>query len=299
MSINEKLFAQVYEECLSVIDAANDANVKSKRMKFEAAYQSMCKEADPEHTLFNSCVHELRTYQYLIDKGFSVSATDDNKAGPDFNVEGLGYVECVICTRGEPGTEARKFVDEQLAGESNRYTAALPRLTTAIKEKRDKYAKYLCQGIISPDTPRIIAVGATIFSNLVCADSMIKLVEQILYGAGEEVLFCSKRTWQFLERLGIETRCYNDSGKKAPERELKLNYFDLKEYHEVSAVILISNSIGEKLTDTYFSVFLNPNATVPVPVDALKTLNYLIRTEATEQKETYQWHKNGSQIQPN
>ena len=74
---------------------------------------------------------------------------------------------------------------------------------------------------------------------------------------------------------------------------------DVSDYHEVSAVILISNSIGEKLTDTYFSVFLNPNATVPVPVDALKTLNYLIRTEATEQKETYQWHKNGAQIQPN
>ena len=300
MSINEKLFAQVYEECLSVIDAANDANVKSKRMKFEAAYQSMCKEPDPEHTLFNSCVHELRTYQYLIDKGFSVSASkdDDNHGGPDFNVEGLGYVECVICTRGEPKKEPRNYVDERLAGDLNCYMAALPRLTTAIKEKRDKYAKYLCQGIISPDIPRIIAVGATIFSNLVHADSIVELTEQILYGAGEELFYCNKKTGQFLGAPGVETRCYNDSGKKTLDKELKLNYFALDEYRDVSAVILINNSIGEKLTDAYFSLFLNPNANVPVPVDALKTLNYLIRTDATEQKETYQWYRNGSQTQP-
>lgn len=300
MSINEKLFEQVYEECLSVIDATNDINVKSKKTKFETAYQSMREELDPdsEHKDFNSDVHELRTYQYLIDKGFSVSATNDNKAGPDFNVKDLGYVECVICTRGKPGAEPRKYVDEQLAGESNRYRAALPRLTAAIKEKRDKYAKYLCQGIISPDIPRIIAVGATIFSNLVHADSMVELTEQILCGAGEELFYCNKKTGQFLGASGVETRCYNDSGKKTIKKELKLNYFALDEYCDVSAVILINNSIGEKLTDAYFSVFLNPNATVPVPVDALKTLNYLIRTDATEQKETYQWHKNGSQIQP-
>lgn len=298
MSINENLFEQVYEECLSVIDATNDTNVQRKKKKFKAAYQSMCKELNPEHTLFNSCVHELRTYQYLIDKGFSVSATDDNKAGPDFNVEGFGYVECVICTRGEPGTEPRKYVDEQLAKESNRYTAALPRLTTAIKEKRDKYTEYLSEGKISPDIPRIIAVGAMIFSNLVHADSMVELTEQILCGAGEELYYCNKKTGQFLGAPGVKTRCYNDRGKKTTEKELKLNYFALDEYRDVSAVILINNSIEEKLTDAYFSVFLNPNATVPVPVDALKTLNYLIRTDATEQKETYQWHKNGSQIQP-
>ena len=280
MSINEKLFAQVYEECLSVIDATNDASVKRKRKKFEAAYQSMCKELDPEHTLFNSCVHELRTYQYLIDKGFSVSAANDNKAGPDFNVEGLGYVECVICTRGEPGTE------EQLAGESNRYRAALPRITTAIKEKRSKYAEYLCQGKISPDIPRIIAVSTTIFSNEVHRDLMVDLAKQILYGIGCEVINYNAIAKQFESTPGREVHCYDNQGKKTSEKELDLDYFSRPEYQDISAVIIANNSIGDKLTDDCFFVFLNPNATVPIPEEIAKKLKCFERCG----EDSYRWN---------
>lgn len=154
MSINKPLFDTIYKKCLLIITNSSDINIKNKQGQLCAAYKKLCKTEDHELQEFYSVVHELRLYQYIKDLGITVSALNDNKAGPDF-ITDLGYIECVSATKGLKGLPERNYLEKQLKQSMNRYVSAIPRLSSVIADKAKKYGIYLKDNVINEKIPRI------------------------------------------------------------------------------------------------------------------------------------------------
>lgn len=209
MSINKPLFDEIYEECLQIISNSQDKNIISKRTKLDVSYNKLCELEDHEHQEFYSVVHELRLYSYLKQIGISVSAANDNKAGPDF-ISDIGYIECVCLTKGEKGTPQRKCLDDCLRGSMNRYVAALPRLTSVLLDKQKKFSDYLSRNLIDENKPRIIAVNTSIFSNEFHSDSNLDLALKVLYGIGCQTMCFDIKTNSFVDEKGVETHAFED-----------------------------------------------------------------------------------------
>ena len=122
---------------------------------------------------------------------------------------------------------------------------ALPRITSAIIDKKNKYEMYLSKQAIKQNIPRLIAINTSIFSNEFHSDLIIELLLKILYGIGCRTIKIKKNSASFIEEDGIETHQYNDVGKKNWNVELKLNYFGQEDFRNISAIILENNAIGE------------------------------------------------------
>lgn len=253
MSINKTKFASIYDECLEIIRSSSDKAILNKEEKLNKAYKKLVEHDNNELQEFYSIVHEVKTYHFLKTKGLAITAQNDNKKGPDFYCEELGYIECVSVTRGEKGTECRKYVENCLARKSFRFSAALPRITSVITDKKKKFEDYLSQKTIDSQVPRIIAINTSVFSNLVCGDTMYDLLLQVLYGIGNQILWVSKNPISFIdEGEGVETHRYNDKGYKHDHLELELAYFEKEEYQNISAIILVKNAITEKDIENNF-----------------------------------------------
>lgn len=278
MIINKTIFDSIFDECLDIIHSSSDKAILNKEEKLNKAYKKLVENNDNELQEFYSIVHELRTYHLLKTKGLSVTAQNDNKKGPDFYCEELGYIECVSVTRGEKGTECRKYVEKCLARISFRYLAALPRITSVITDKKKKFEDYLSKRIIDSQVPRIIAINTSVFSNLVHSDLMFDLFLQILYGIGNQVLWVRRNPISFIdEGEGVETHRYNDKGYKQDNLELDLAYFEKEEYQNISAIILVKNAITEKDIENNFIIFTNPLANVPINVERLRAFNVMVQ----------------------
>lgn len=278
MSINKKIFASIYDECLEIIHSSSDKAILNKEEKLNKAYKKLVENDDEELQEFYSIVHELKTYHFLKTKGLAITAQNDNKKGPDFYCEELGYIECVSVTRGEKGTECREYIEKCLARISLTYLAALPRITSVITDKKKKFEDYLSKKTIDSQVPRIIAINTSVFSNLFCSDSIFRLLLQILYGADNQVFWVSKNTKSFIdEGEGVNTYRYNDKGYKHDHLELDLAYFEKEEYQNISAIILESNAITEKDIENNFIIFTNPLANVPINVERLRAFNVMVQ----------------------
>ena len=278
MSINKKIFASIYDECLEIIRSSSDKAILNKEEKLNKAYKKLVENDDNELQEFYSIVHEVKTYHFLKTKGLAITAQNDNKKGPDFYCEELGYIECVSVTRGEKGTECREYVEICLARKSFTYLAALPRITSVIIDKKKKFEDYLSKKTIDSQVPRIIAINTAVFSNLVRSDSMFELLLQILYGAGNQVLWVSKNPKSCIdEDEGVETYRYNDKGYKHDHLELDLAYFEKEEYQNISAIILVKNAITENNIENNFIIFTNPLANVPINVERLRAFNVMVQ----------------------
>lgn len=278
MSINKKIFASIYDECLEIIHSSSDKAILNKEEKLNKAYKKLVENDDEELQEFYSIVHELKTYHFLKTKGLAITAQNDNKKGPDFYCEELGYIECVSVTRGEKGTECREYIEKCLARISLTYLAALPRITSVIIDKKKKFEDYLSKKTIDSQVPRIIAINTSAFSNLFCSDSIFRLLLQILYGADNQVFWVSKNTKSFIdEGEGVNTYRYNDKGYKHDHLELDLAYFEKEEYQNISAIILESNAITETDIENNFIIFTNPNANTPINVERLRAFNVFVQ----------------------
>lgn len=185
-----------------------------KKDKLDYSYKQLCETEDCELQEFYSIVHELRTYYFLCNNNLTVHVQDDNHIGPDFLCSEIGYIECISITKGAVGTECRKYVEKCLSRSMNRYLAALPRITSAIIDKKNKYETYLSKQAIDPNIPRLIAINTSIFSNEFNSDSIIDLLLKILYGIGCQIMRVKINPISFVEENGVESHQYNDIGKK-------------------------------------------------------------------------------------
>lgn len=290
MSINRPLFDSIYQECCDIIKASSDKQIFNKRNKLDTAYELLCKTENCELQEFYSIVHELRTYRFLCEKGLTLSAQNDNHIGPDFLCDELGYIECVSITKGEAKTECRKYVDACLKGTINRYKSAFPRITSAIVDKKNKYENYLSKYAINSQLPCIIAINTSIFSNEFHSDLIVDLFLKILYGIGcQTISFGSDLTSTSVESE-IETHQFDDIGQKSFEKELQVGYFSQDSFRDISAIIVENNSIGEKIENKYFRVFLNPLSIVPLQTEKLKAFIYFQMEEYAKEYVQYKWY---------
>ena len=283
MSINKPLFDSIYQECCDIITSSSDKEISNKQNKLDTAYELLCKTEDCELQEFYSIVHELRTYHFLSEKGLLVSAHNDNRIGPDFLCDELGYIECISITKGKVGTECRKYVDICLKGSMNRYKSAFPRLTSAIVDKKNKYEDYLLKTAIDSQIPRIIAVNTSIFSNEFHSDLILDLFLKILYGIGSQTITFRRDLKPSSEESGVETHQFDDIGKKSFVKELQVGYFLQASFKDISAIIVENNSIGEKIENKYFQIFLNPLSSIPLQTDKLKAFIYFQMDEHTDE----------------
>ena len=278
----------VYKECCDIIDFSEDKYIKSKKIKLDAAYNKLRETQDIELQDFYSIVHELRTYDFLKKNCITVIASNDTNAGPDFCCKELGYVECVSVTKGEGNNI--KYIDECLSKDSNRYEAALSRITSKILDKTINYEKYLLDNTIEHNIPRIIAISTSCFANDVESSLIIDLMLKILYGIGSEIaLFRPKGLLETAENK-IKTHEYDNIGYKNRETELILDYFHQEYYKKISAIILENNALTEKIEKKYFNIFINPLAETPLNPSSCGKFQYFTRESYIEQKESYRWH---------
>ena len=289
MSINKPLFDSIYEECCKIIQFSQDKLLLQKKDKLDYSYKQLCKTEDCELQEFYSIVHELRTYYFLCNNNLTVHVQDDNHIGPDFLCSEIGYIECISITKGAVGTECRKYVEKCLSRSMNRYLAALPSITSAIIDKKNKYETYLSRQAIDPNIPRLIAINTSIFSNEFNSDSIIDLLLKILYGVGCQIIRVKINPISFIEENGVESHQYNDIGKKHSDLDLKLNYFAKAEFRNISAIILENNAIGENDISKYFFIFTNPLANVPIEIKNLKNIKTFIQEKADESHISYKW----------
>lgn len=288
MGINRKLFNDIYNNCLEIINTSTDSNLKKKKEKLDKSYNDLCIKEDHELQEFYSVVHELRVYQYLSDLGFEISASDDTKAGPDF-LTNLGYLECVNATKGEIGTPERIYLDKRLKGRMNRSRAALPRLSSSIWDKSRKFKSYLENHIINPEKPCIIALSTAIFSYEFHSDLNLDLLLEILYGIGYMTMTFNQTTNQFVDETA-ETHAYQGESIKPPKNtSIPLNFFSNPEYEHIAGVILNNNSIGEKLEKKYFYLLLNPYAKHPINIKLLSGIKHFTCDSIDEQFIHYKW----------
>lgn len=282
MSINKPLFDSIYDECCKIIRFSQDKLLLQKKDKLDYSYKQLCETEDCELQEFYSIVHELRTYYFLHNNNLTVHVQDDNHIGPDFLCSEIGYIECVSITKGAVGTEGRKYVEKCLSRSMNRYLAALPRITSAIIDKKKKYKIYLNKQAIDPHVPRLIAVNTSIFSNEFHRDLIIEILLKILYGIGYQIMRVKIDPISFIEEKGVERHQYNDVGKKHSDLDLELNYFAKTEFCNISAIILENNSIGEKDISKCFYIFTNPLANVPIEIEHLRSIKTFIQEKADE-----------------
>lgn len=280
----------MYLNCCNIINKSSDNNIKKKQNKLDWAYKKLCEYEDCELQQFYSIVLELNIYKYLSDNGFTLKVADDEKIGPDFECD-FGYLECISVTKGDKETTGREFIDKQLSRCVNRHKSEIPRISAAIKEKKDKFNKYDEKNIIVKNVPRIIVVGTSIFANEFHSASCIDDVMQILYSIGNEYLLYDIKNKQFIETENHQYRTYDNSGKKSEDFILELGYFDKNEYKNISAVILVCNSIFEKVEKSNFKIFLNPNATYPIDKALISTIDYFSLTKKDNENFIYKWNK--------
>lgn len=285
MSVNKPLFDELYVECKNIIQLSNDKNIKSKETKLDFAYKKLCEEENAELQEFYSVLHELRTYDYLQKKNYIIKSQNDNNVGPDFYVEGLGYIECISITKGEEGTVSREYINKLLAGTFNRYKSALPRISSALIDKKIKFETYLNNKIIKKDIPRVIAINTSVFSNEFHSSLIIDLAQKILYGIG-----CQTINFKEKQVPGVETHTFDIIGNKNNDKQLELGYFYNDDFKNISAVIITNNSVGEVLEDKYFNVYLNFRANCPICLDNIKNIRYFGLKSLDEKYVNFEWH---------
>lgn len=289
MSIENPIYDKIYRNCFSIIENSSDRNIKRKRERLDREYKKLCETEDYERQEFYSIVHELRLYQYIKDLGITIIAANDNNAGPDFET-GIGYIECVSTTKGEPGTPARLCIDERLNQSVNRYVSALPRLTNSISEKLERYKYYLDSNKINKSKPRIIALCTSVFSNEFHSDLNLDLALKILYGIDCRTMRFNMDTNSFIEEPGVEFHAYKDFAIKPPSNiSLPLSYFYKDEYRQISGIIVNNNAITEELNKEYFCLLLNPLAGIPIDKTKLEGIKYFELDSVDNNYSTFCW----------
>lgn len=276
----------VYRECLSIIRSSNDKNILNKKLRLNNEFIKYINDPNEEYK-FYSIVDELRFYDFLTKHGFTISASNDNKGGPDYYCSQIGYIECVSATKGNLGTPEREWIETALLEKHCRYKSLIPRISAAINSKRDKYDNYINNGIIDVTEPKIIEVSISMLSDEVRSELLEKSTQQILYGMGTQCMLYNKQTGFVSDN--IEWRDYNKMVKKY-NKSFPTDYFHDPKYNIISAVILTSNAFTEQLIDDKVFVFLNPNADIPINIDALTNLNYFYRINTNDHYEDYAWH---------
>lgn len=213
MNINKPCFENLYRRCCNIIKNSSDKNIKEKQLKLDRTYQTLCRTENCELQEFYSIVLELKVYEFLTSNNINLIVADDSKEGPDFECE-FGYLECISTTKGEKGKIGRDFINMILSGSTDRHKSEIPRISAAVKDKKDKYIKYGEDNVIKKNKPQIIVVGTSVFANEFQSCLCIEDMMQVLYAIGNETIFYDIKSNQFINTSNTRYHNYDNIGKK-------------------------------------------------------------------------------------
>ena len=213
---------------------------------------------------FNQRTWELHLGSTLINRGYVLGSHAN--AGPDIKIPYQNnnvWVEAIAVEKGDaqdkvPDIKYGKAMDVP-------EKEMLLRLTAGLKEKHQKYLKYLKGSLIGPNDPFVIAIDR---SPLEHPDAQIPLILKCLFAIGHQVLFLKREKpqpetegsmWSAREKIN-----------KVSGSEVEMLMFTDASYEGISAVIycpwniLNSTRDPQKMGDNFVIVH-NPFAKNPLP----------------------------------
>ncbi|MHB1456400.1 MAG: hypothetical protein ACYC0V_05730 [Armatimonadota bacterium] len=237
------------------------ACIEDRRDRFEQLWRRFEQYSDTHfkseiRVHFHQRSWEMYVGNVLLDKGLSIGS--DNE-GPDFVVNGVTYVECIACTRGDdnnlnsvPEPYVAPTIYEILA-EAVPTDKIILRITNAITTKTMEYSKWRTKRWFDEKSPFVIAINT---ADMGCPQRYfgIPIIINALFGLENMVIGPSGRS--FIWRTTI-----NKGDSQVP-----VNYFCNNDFDSVSGVLFSEKMVldhPDRLGDD--CVFVNnPFARNPV-----------------------------------
>lgn len=200
----------------------------------------------------------------LIESGFILSEEYSGNDGPDLcliSAKGIRiWVEAICVTRGDS-------LDKVSLGETGQVQCIdskkiMLRLTSAIYDKDKKHKHYLRQGICTEGEPFVIAVNGSLLTPGPGLDDCTPRVVKAVFEGGRDEFIFDKSTG-IVERRQIDHR---PEIYKYNNEAINTNFFQLKEYENISALLFSESSLWSRPCETgsdYITVH-NPFAKNPL-----------------------------------
>jgi len=235
-----------------------------------------------EHKKFWSIIWEACLYRHLKSLGF---AFDMNKArksgqnGPDFSVISSGkkiWVEAIVPEPigiSEEYLRTPSYNPTKLECKTEPHEKKLLRWTSAIKEKKEKFAKYIRDGVISKNDCTIIAVNSCCLQDFAFDDSGISglpYVVEATFPIGPRAIPLNRQGQQVAPEQNLwRSVLLNKNDAPVPTN----NFFD-ENYKHISAV-LGTHQRGMFNEQLHLSLVHNPLAVNPLPEKIMSATNEL------------------------
>jgi type I restriction enzyme S subunit len=193
-----------------------------------------------------------------------VLVEQNKEEGPDIllrkNNQGI-WVEAIAVTAGKGKDavpdQAGPVPDEQIR----------LRLTSAFKEKFEKYQKYITNGIVSDNDQFIIAINAAIVPSA-RLERELPFIVRCLLPFGHELLEINQQTLKEVNR----THAYQGEINKKSGTKIPVTIFQQEKYGGISAVIYSCSDVSYNnvILGDDIVVVHNPLARNPLPHDFIK-----------------------------
>ena len=200
----------------------------------------------------------------LLGSDFELSKEYSGNSGPDLcliNAEtNRIWIEAVCVTKGDSS-------DEVSLGEPNQALRIdsekiILRLTSAIYDKYKKHKKYLKSCICKEDEPFVIAVnGSLLTPGPGLDDCTPRIVKTVFEGGCDEFIF--DKATGCVERRQID---YRPKIHKYNDNPISTNFFRVKEYENISALMFSESSLWSRPSETGsdYVIVHNPLAANPL-----------------------------------
>lgn len=180
-------------------------------------------------TNFHQRIWEMYVCNVLLEKKLKIQSKQSKNEGPDFVIDEIAYIECVVPTKGDP-TKADSVPEPLVINpleETNLQNVLqevpvdeiILRITQAIKDKQEQYKNWKRKKWFNDKIPFIIAVNTGVFEYNEC--SSIPYVLKALFGIHHEQINTKTGETGFSFRNEIT----KSSGKPVPVNCFKSNDF--------------------------------------------------------------------------
>ena len=290
----ENLHKELQNKLNMCKDILCEKELKYRKDKLKDAYfDSVAKNEASD--VFYSLVHQIKTMFFLKNIGkVKISMDSKGEPGPDFTYLDRYRIECVNCT---PGTDENleKYFDDlkkynvRVNDYNERFRRIALRFTTAIKEKKDKYEKYLRDGHIKNDEPYGIFLSIGRLRYGFFPGDLGNQFTRILVGRGYKQIQVDSNGKQ----VGQASFGFIPFIKNNNDSSVDTNIFSNSEYRGISTVIVTWAYIDEDYNSSNTVIFLNPLSKNKIKIRDFWKLpywkindkfNYIPRIKGKEQK---------------
>ena len=200
----------------------------------------------------------------LMDSGFQLSEEYSGNRGPDIclinSKENRVWIEAIcVNTATSPKGRSLGHEDHTMIIDSEK---TMLRLTHAISKKDKKHKEYLKNDICKKGEPFIIAINGSLLTPGPGLDELTpRIVKAVFEGGRDEILFnrndgnCAERQLSYRQTIP------KDNGEK-----ICINYFRLKNYSNISALLYSESNIWYRPAElgSDYVIVHNPAADCPV-----------------------------------